>query len=199
MRRRTDYGDPRTNGRCAIGGPDSSVTSVRATPLVQPTSERCAPTSLGTQAVHLWCIPHDLNRNVQHASRREFIIYANRHSRQDEVILAVMHRSPIRPLLPNPKRGCTLTTTLPAAPSVLSLIYPHVLWGKQMAIAAGPWYCAGVGCNPPASGAVGETDHFGFGCFKARPRYQLYLSRFEHLARSVRRALCFLAFGVGAM
>ena len=74
-------------------------------------------------------------------------------------------------ILPSPKRSCTLTTTLPAAPPVLLLIYPHVLWGKKMTIAAHPWYRAGVGCNPPAGAAVGAADHFSFGCFKARPRY----------------------------
>jgi hypothetical protein len=72
--------------------------------------------------------------------------------------------------LPSAKRSPTLTTTLPAAPSVISLIHPHVLWRKQMAIAAGSWYRAGVGCNRPAGAAVGKADYFGFGCFKARPR-----------------------------
>jgi hypothetical protein len=115
---------------------------------------------------------------VQHASRREFIIYANLQSRQDEAILIVMHRSLSRPLSPSPKRDCSLATTPPAAPSVLSLIYPHVLWGKQLAVAAGPWYRAGVGCNPPAGAALGEADHLGFGCFKARPA-TILCRRFE--------------------
>ena len=73
--------------------------------------------------------------------------------------------------LPPPKRGRALTATSPAAPAAFALIYLHVLWRKGMAIAAGGWRHARVERSVCAH--AGEADHFGFGCFKARPRYQL--------------------------
>ena len=175
-------------------GPDSSVTSVRATLLVQPRpSTAPLPRNIvgdadvispvfvaGSERVSLcarvagrasWCAPHDLSRNVQHASRREFIIYANRHSRQNEAILIAMHRRLSRPLLPSPKCGCSLAATLPASPATLPIVRVHVLRRKRMAFGAGVWHRVDVKRIPLAQGAAGEADHLGFGCFKARPRY----------------------------
>jgi hypothetical protein len=101
--------------------------------------------------------------------------------------------------LPSPKRGCALPSALPAAPAAFALIYLHVFWRKRMAIAASTWYRAGAGCDRLAGVVGGEANHFGFGGSKARPRYQLYICEVNHLARSARRAICFLAGGVGAM
>jgi hypothetical protein len=115
--------------------------------------------------------PDDLSRSVQHTSRCDFIIYANRRSRQEEAILITMHTNLSRPL-PSPKCGCSLAATLPASPATLPVVGVQVLRRKRMAFGAGVWHRVDV----MPQGVAREADHLGFGCFKARPRYQLYIS-----------------------
>ena len=75
--------------------------------------------------------------------------------------------------LPPPKCGRALTTTPAAAPAAVALICMQVLWRQRMAIAASIWYGERTGFDRLVDATRGEADHFGFGCFKARPRYQL--------------------------
>ena len=70
-----------------------------------------------------------------------------------------------------PKRGRALTTTSPAAPAAFALIYLRVLWRKRMPIAASIWDGERTGLDWLVDATRVEANHFGFGCFKARPRY----------------------------
>src|SRR5581483_12089675 len=75
-----------------------------------------------------------------------------------------------RPLVSCPKFDCSLPTTAAAAPTAFDLVYLQVVWGEQMAIAANAGYRHGL-----ADAFHGKAHHLSFGCFKARPRYQLYM------------------------
>ena len=79
--------------------------------------------------------------------------------------------------LPSSKRRRALATTLPAPPAAFTLICTQVLWCQRMAIAASIWCGERTGLDRRVDATCGEADHFGFGCFKARPRYHyLYFS-----------------------
>jgi hypothetical protein len=104
-----------------------------------------------------------------------------------------------RPLSPRPKCSRSLSAALPTAPPTLALACLHVVRRKWMTFAARAWRHRRVERSVWAHAVGGEADHFGFGCFKAGPRYQLRLFEIKHLARTARRAFCFVAVGVGAM
>ncbi len=62
----------------------------------------------------------------------------------------------------------SLPATAAAAPAAFDFVYPQVVRRKQMALAASGRYGRAL-----AYAISGKAHDPGFGCFKARPRYQL--------------------------
>jgi hypothetical protein len=80
------------------------------------------------------------------------------HARKPKLLLSAV-----------PEMRCALAAAQQTAPAAFAPIYLHVVWREQMAIAADPWYRAGIRCNPSAGATFGEAAHFGFGASKHAP------------------------------
>jgi hypothetical protein len=74
-------------------------------------------------------------------------------------------------LLPRPKCGRPLSAAPPAPPAALGSVYPNVLRRERMAVSARRWHLTAPGSSAGTRAVGGDADRFGFGCFKARPRY----------------------------
>ncbi len=79
-----------------------------------------------------------------------------------------MDQNLCRPPLSCPKFDRSLPATTAATPATFDFIYPQVVRRQHMAIAASGGYGRALAYAIP-----GKAHHLGFGCFKARPRYQL--------------------------
>jgi len=69
--------------------------------------------------------------------------------------------------MPRPKFGRSRPTTAATAPAAFGSVHLQVVEREQMAIAADLGYGHGL-----EDTFQGKAHHIGFGCSKARPRYQ---------------------------